>query len=89
MGSNNKREERVAHDWRKTIRPFPFDACRIKTPGCRWLGGPGRQQNQAFSRRGRSGRPPGTILYRVNFPTLTDVYAYWLKKEGYLEPVED
>jgi len=33
--------------------------------------------------------PPGTILYRVNFPTLTDVYAYWLKKEGYLEPVGD
>jgi len=33
--------------------------------------------------------PPGTILNRADFPTLTDVYAYWLKKVGYLEPVED
>jgi len=31
--------------------------------------------------------PPGTVLYRVHFPTLDDQYAYWLKKEGYLEPV--
>jgi len=30
----------------------------------------------------------GRVLYRTHFPTLTNVYAYWLKREGYLEPVE-
>ena len=72
--------------------PRQFDRFRL-TPEAQRLraeGGWGVREGSKIKRfldAAEAAGAVGEVLHREDFPDLTNRYAYWLKSEGYLEPV--